>query len=193
MARQREFDREAALERAMHLFWAKGYAGTSVSDLTEGMGLSRSSLYATFGGKDDLFAETLASYVASIDRRRARLLRGGPSAKQALRDYFSGVLDFTLSERLPGGCYFTNTAAALEGADARVHAIVRRGDARQEQDLLDCLRRGRARGEIPAGKDLLALARYLGGLVRGLTVLARMRKPRRVLDDVVAVGLTALD
>lgn len=193
MARQKEFDRAAALRRAMHLFWTKGYDGTSVTDLTDGMGLSRSSLYETFGGKDDLFAETVASYVDEVDRRRSHFLSSGASAKQALRAYFDAVIDFTMSERLPGGCYFTNTATALETADARVREIVRRGDERQERDFVECLRRGQATGEIPAGKDVRALAHFLGGVVRGLTVLARMHKQRKVLEDVVAVGLTVLD
>lgn len=193
MARQREFDRGAVLERAMHLFWTKGHDGTSVADLTGGMGLSRSSLYETFGGKDDLFAETVASYVDFVDRRRAHLLSRGTSARQALRDYFGRVIDFTMSDRLPGGCYFTNTATALETADARVREIIRRGDERQERDFIECLRRGEASGEIPAGKDVRALAHFLGGVVRGLTVLARMHKQRKVLEDVVAVGLTVLD
>lgn len=192
MARQREFDREDALRQAMRLFWSKGYDGTSITDLTEVMGLSRSSLYETFGDKRDLFLAAVERYVAGVDRRRTAILAGSGTVRARLDAYFGGVIDFVLDPGRPGGCFFTNTAVALSSVDERVRAVLREGDARQEADFLACVAEGQRTGELPRGRHPRALARFLVGLVRGLTVLAHLHKPRKALEDVVAVGLGAL-
>lgn len=192
MARQKEFNRDDALRRALDVFWSKGYDGTSIQDLTKAMGLSRSSLYETFGDKQELFLDAITRYVASMDRRRATVLaRPGP-VRERLAEYFAGAVTFLVDPSRPGGCFFTNTAVALESVDARARAAVRRGDARQEADFVACIEEGQRTGELARRQHPRAVARFLVSLLRGLTVLARMHKDRKVLEDVVAVGLGGL-
>ena len=192
MARQKEFDRADALRRALELFWTRGYDGTSVNDLTLAMGLSRSSLYETFGDKQELFLEAITRYIASMDSRRTAVLAGAGPVRDRLARYFAGAVTFLLDPARPGGCFFTNTAIALDSMDARVRAAIRKGDARQEADFRACIEEGQRTGELARRDDPRAVARFLVGLLRGLTVLARMHRDRKTLEDVVAVGLGGL-
>jgi TetR/AcrR family transcriptional repressor of nem operon len=106
VSRPKEFDRNIALKKAMHVFWAKGFEGASISDLTEMMGISRSSLYESFGDKEDLFLEALNYYIEDIEERRTLIFGKAISVKQGMRDFFYGVIKFVLNEEQPGGWVF---------------------------------------------------------------------------------------
>jgi AcrR family transcriptional regulator len=101
IGRPREFDIDAALEKAMRLFWAKGYEGTSVGDLTETLGISRPSLYAAFGDKQSLFRAALERYAAGPAGYVAVAL-GKPTARE--------VAEHLLSRLLKNGCFAANSA-----------------------------------------------------------------------------------
>lgn len=193
MARPKEFDREAALRKAMSAFWSNGYEGTSMADLTAAMGISRSSLYETFGDKQDLFLEALNHYLALTDQKRAAVLANAGSVKQGMARFFQGIITFILDTEHPGGCFFTNTATALGTMEEQVHTAVTRGSQKMEDDFYNFLVRGRQRGEIRPDKDLHALAKFFVGLVRGISVIARIQKNRKALEDIVAVGLEVLE
>src|ERR1700721_4762124 len=92
MGRPREFDTDAALEKAMRLFWAKGYEGTSVADLTKALGISRPSLYAAFGDKQSLFRAALERYAAGPARYVAAAL-GKPTAREVAEHLLKGAAD----------------------------------------------------------------------------------------------------
>lgn len=193
MARPKEFDRDTALRQAMATFWAKGYEGTSVADLTEAMGISRSSLYETFGDKQDLFREALDFYIAFTSKKRTAVLAGAASVKQGMTDFFAGVVSFTLSADFPGGCFFTNTATALGTLDEEIHIAIKLGTRSMEDDFFRFFARGQETNEIAPDRDIRALARFFVGLVRGISVIARINKDRKVLEDMVNVGLEVLD
>lgn len=193
MARPKEFDRDTALRQAMATFWAKGYEGTSVADLIEAMGISRSSLYETFGDKRDLFREALNFYITFTSGKRAAVLAGATSVRQGLTDFFAGVVNFTLSPDFPGGCFLTNTATALGTLDEEIHAAIKLGMQSLEDDFFRFFAEGQQRGEIAADRDIRALARFFIGLVRGISVVARIHKDRNILEDMVKVGLEVLD
>jgi TetR/AcrR family transcriptional repressor of nem operon len=193
MARPKAFDRKTALQQATRIFWSKGYAGTSISHLTRGMGLSRSSLYASFGGKQALFLESLAGYIEAVDQRRTQSLSASPFTKENLRQYFQGVIAFTMRADLPGGCFFTNTAIALPGSSQRVLALINRSAFRQEQDLFQCLEKGKKTGEIAPTKNTRQLARFFVSLLRGISVLARIKKDPKDLNALVSIALQTLE
>jgi TetR/AcrR family transcriptional regulator, transcriptional repressor for nem operon len=192
LARPKEFDRDIALRQAMAVFWAKGYEGTSVSNLTEAMGISRSSLYETFGDKQDLFREALTFYTEFTGRKRAAVLAGAASVKDGMAAFFAGVINFLLSEEYPEGCFFTNTATALGTLNEQICETIRLGTEGMEEDFFRFFARGQQRGELAGDRDIRAFARFCVSLVRGISVMARVQKDRKALEDIVKVGLEAL-
>src|SRR3984957_16068770 len=111
MGRPREFDTDAALEKAMRLFWAKGYEGTSIADLTETLGISKPSLYAAFGDKQSLFRAALERYAAGPASYVAEAL-GKPTAREVAGHLLRGAADLDTDSTNPGGCLTVNGAIA---------------------------------------------------------------------------------
>lgn len=192
MARPKEFDRDTALQQAMKTFWAKGYEGTSVADLTAAMGISRSSLYETFGDKQDLFLEALEHYQQLTGRKRANFFAAAGSVREGMAEMLRGVINFALNKDLPGGCFYTNTATALGTLDEKIHALIKAGAASLENDIFAFLEKGKQHGEIAADRDCRALARFFVGVIRGMSVLARVSGDRKVLEDMAAVAVEAV-
>jgi TetR/AcrR family transcriptional repressor of nem operon len=189
MARTKEFDREEALRRAMKTFWDKGYDATSIPDLMAAMAISRSSLYDTFTDKQALFMEALDCYLHFLGQRHAAIFRDAVSVKEGLRAYLGDVIDLALDTDYPGGCFFINTAIAINTADEQVRAAVTRGIDKVERGLAAFLEQGKLRGEIGEDRDTLALARFVLGLICGLNVVARVRKDRKTLEDMISIAL----
>ncbi len=193
MARPREFDVDRALERALQVFWAKGYEATSLDDLCEATGLSRSSLYGAFGDKRDLLLRTLDRYSENGTARLAvRLERAGP-----IRAALKGLLDEFIDQIVAGpgrrGCFVGNCAAELARLDREAMACVQRSLARNEAVFRAALERAQARGELATGADINALARFLTASFQGLRLLGKVVSDRAALEDVAAVMLRCLD
>lgn len=193
MARPREFERTEALAEAMKVFWSKGYDGTSIPDLTEAMGISRSSLYDTFGDKRQLFCEAMGHYAAMVRQRRRNTLESAPSLRQGLADFFQGVIGLALHEDYPGGCFFTNTATALVTADQEIRETIRASAEMMEEELVTFLAQWQERGELAAGRNVRALARFFVGLATGMNVDARRRCNRDALEDMAKEALAVLN
>lgn len=193
MARPKEFDRDIALQKAMLTFWDKGYEGTSIADLTEAMDISRSSLYETFGDKHDLFLEALTHYLTQTDRKRAHYFANATSVKQGIHTFFQGIIQFILDDKHPNGCFYTNTATAIGTLNEDIRAIIKHSSEKMEQDLYNFFLYGQQSGELRMDKDIRALARYFVGLIRGVSVMARIQTNREALVDIIEVGLKVLD
>jgi TetR/AcrR family transcriptional repressor of nem operon len=189
MGRTKEFDPDVALRAAMDLFWRKGYEATSMQDLVDHLGIGRASIYATFGGKHDLFLLALGRYAEEFDSRSLDLLaRSGP-ALPAVREFIAGFLaDAVVDNR---GCLVTNAAVECP----RDQPVARRVESSWdglETAVAGALVRARNQGELPAGKDPRALARFLVTFVQGLRVIAKVPDERR-MRDAVAQALAVLD
>src|SRR5688572_25049598 len=104
MARPRQFDESSVLDRALDLFWSKGYEATSVQDLVDATGLGRASLYGAFGDKEQLFNRVLSHYMARVAEEMSAL-DAEPSAARALERLFTGWLSFTCPKSGPRGCF----------------------------------------------------------------------------------------
>lgn len=188
MARPREFDPDTALERAMQVFWAKGYEATSLDDLCAATGLSRSSLYAAFGDKRDLLLQSLDRYA---DRGAARFAAAlaEPPIQAALRHVLDEFIDQIVAGPGQRGCFVGNCAAELARSDREALARVRRSLARNEAIFRDALTAAQARGELPAASDPEALARFLVSGLQGLRLVGKANPDRAVLDDIAGVML----
>src|SRR3984957_16143170 len=118
--RPRGFDTEAAVERAMGVFWSRGYHGTSLPDLLRATKLSRGSLYAAFGDKHSLFLRALDRYIADALTRMDIQLAPGSEPIDGLRTYLAGYVDRTSGANGRRGCLLVATAMELAGHDAEV-------------------------------------------------------------------------
>jgi len=192
MPRQKEFDLEAALDGAMATFWTKGYTATSIEDLVTRMGIQRGSLYATFGNKRSLFLSALGRYQRVVTRELLAVLEAPGSGLAAIRRFFRLRVEGSLDRRRPPGCLVTNSAVELSPRDRGAAARVGGSLVTLEGAFLRALERARVQGEVAATRDLRALARFLTSSAQGLSVMAKARAERAVLEDVVEVVLAAL-
>ncbi len=191
--RPREFDRDAALRRAMEVFWRRGYEGTSISDLTAAMGINSPSLYAAFGCKEALFREAVALYDAVEGEAVERALREATTTRAAVEAMLRGSVDAYVCPEKPTGCMIvlagTTCAQENEGVREFLSTYRRQG--------LDALRRRLARGvtegDLPAGIDTAALAAYYTAVLQGLSIQARDGATRATLGAVVDCAMVAWD
>lgn len=193
MARPREFDAEVALESAMELLWTKGYEATSLDDLCEVTGLSRSSFYATFGSKRKLLLRSVDRYV----ERRVPNLIETLARPVPVRDAFAALLEDFIDQIVAGsgrrGCFLGNCAAELPRSDRAALTQVRLGLGRTEAAFREALARGKARGELPPRADVDALARFLTAGIQGLRLVGKVNPDRSTLEDIAATMLKCLE
>ncbi|MCK2213864.1 TetR/AcrR family transcriptional regulator [Actinomadura sp. ATCC 31491] len=190
MARSKEFDPQVALEKALELFWERGYEGTSMADLVAALGIARASIYGTFGGKRELYLKALELYLARSGVVEP-LSQPGP-ALPALRAFLDGYVAECLADELRRGCMVVNSAVEFGSRDAVVSRRVAASWAELETAIAGVLVRARAQGEIPAHKDPHALARFLLVLLQGVRVLGRADPDPRRLRDAVDQAMTAV-
>jgi TetR/AcrR family transcriptional repressor of nem operon len=193
MARPREFDADIVLDRAMEVFWSKGYEATSLDDLCGATGLSRSSLYATFGSKRDLLLRSVDRYVEQRNPRIAAIL----AQPLPIRDAFAALARRFIDQIVAGpgrrGCFLGNCAAELPRGDRAALARVRRGLETTEGTFRDALARAKDRGELPPRADVSELARFLTAGFQGLRLVGKVNSDREVLESIAATMLQCLD
>ena len=190
MGRPREFDIDEALGKALHLFWRKGFEGTSMTDLTDAMGIAKPSLYATFGNKEELFRKALDSYQATcmafLDAALAQ-----PTARQAVERLLYGFADVATDRAHPPGCLETNGALVCsDGAEHIRRELIERR-AGQATVLQRRLQRAQDEGDLSADADPADLARYVMTVVQGMAVQAASGAGRDALHAVIRTALRA--
>jgi len=193
MARQKEFDRDEALHKAMETFWARGYEATSIQHLVESMGINRQSLYDTFGDKHALYLLTLDRYRDVESRKVFELLEAPGSVKKAIRQLFSGLIDCALESKQRRGCFMGNAISELSGRCKQTAAKTCSNMTALEDALYRTLLRGKKSGEFNNLRDPRAVARFLYSNLQGLTLVAKANPDRKALEDVVKVTLSVLD
>lgn len=186
--RPREFDTERALDRATELFWRRGYEGTSLSDLTDELGITRPSLYAAFGNKEQLFRLALDRYEARAGAYRTRALQAS-SAHEVARQLLHGAAELHGNRRNPAGCLGVQGALACskEADPVREELASRRRAG--ERAIRRRLARARAEGDLPAESNPADLARYLSVVIYGITVQAAGGASRAELRRVADLAL----
>jgi len=192
MVRQREFDKERALDDAMELFWEKGYAATSISDLTAKMGIQRPSLYATFGDKEKLFEAALRKYTnlhASLIRTK---LQNIPSVKEAFRNLFEEMIEEEYTKKVSKGCFCINTIIELAPHDEKFEILTREHEMYLSVIFQETLLKGVKSGELESNLDVKALAQTIVVALIGVTVLLKSHPERSFVDKSVNLILSLL-
>ncbi|MCP2342109.1 TetR/AcrR family transcriptional regulator [Actinomadura rupiterrae] len=173
--RPRAFDKDQALERALLLFWSRGYGATSVQDLVDALELERGSLYGAFGDKRSFYLAAVRLYWDIYERRLAEALETGP-VLPALREVLAiptQLQEYASDVGVPQGCMIGNTLAELVPQDAEAREVVARSNARFVQIVADALRRAQAEGEVTQAADPEDQARLLLFTVQGLSLVSR--------------------
>ena len=188
--RPREFDVDEALDRALRVFWRKGYEGTSLLDLTRAMRINRPSLYAAFGNKEALFRKVLERY-AEGPAAYVRAALDEPTARAVAERLLGGPLDLLTDPRNPRGCLLVQGALACGAAAESVRRELVARRAATEAAVRRRLERARAEGDLPADADPADLARYVMTVLRGMAVQAAGGASREELRRVVDLALRA--
>jgi AcrR family transcriptional regulator len=183
--RPREFDRDEALARAMVLFWARGYEATSVSELTDAMGITPPSLYGAFGDKKQLFLEAVDRYQEGPGAFAKRALTEEPTAERAIHRLLMGAIDSFCDPKQPRGCMvvLSATNCAVESSDVLHELVGRRRD--MERAVRNRIAAGRAAGEFPADADVTALTGLVAVTLYGIALKARDGASRSSLQKIV--------
>ena len=170
---EKSFDEQAAIAKAMNVFWEKGFEPASIADLIASTGITRGSLYNAFGGKEQLFVKALLKY--DQENRRAALaeLEAMDDPKRAIATFFNGIVAETLADTEKKGCFIINTASELATHGEEVNQIVRNGLREVEAFFRRSIEVAQARKDIPASIDPAATAKALLAMLVGIRVLGR--------------------
>ncbi len=193
MSGRKQFAVEDALDRAVRVFWHKGYAGATIADLVEGTGLGRGSLYGTFGDKATLFRACLGRYAETVAADLVDALRSHPELPHAaLRAMYETILARMADPTQPPGCLIALTASDACTLDADTQCLVRAQLDGQRAAIEELLRHGQLAGEIPAGADPRVLAEHQVAVAQSLALLHRAGADPTALRGVVDVALGTL-
>lgn len=183
--RPRSFDTEAAVERAMGVFWSHGYNATALPDLLRATKLSRGSLYAAFGDKHGLFLRALDRYIADALTRMDVELDSRRPPVVGLRAYLAGYVDRASGANGRRGCLLVATAMELAGRDTEVDRRIGNFFKAMETRLAGALSRAKAAGELADGVEPTSAARLLVCFVEGLRVVGKTAPARGTLQATV--------
>lgn len=193
MARPRKFNEQEVLQKAVDLFWAKGYNGTSIQDLVNHLGINRASLYDTFGGKQSLYETALQQYKADSWKMTRKLIDSGLSAKEIVRNILDQAVADCQNDPLRKGCFVVNTAVELAPHDENIDKMIAANTQVFIETFAEVFRKGQANGEINKDKDPKALAGYLFNTFSGLRVLAKTKPDPAFLQDIIKTSLYVIE
>jgi AcrR family transcriptional regulator len=191
IGRPREFDRGAALEAAMVLFWRKGFAATSMNDLCDAMDVRSPSLYAAFGSKEALYLEAIQHYVEVFGPPVWDKLAEGATARAGVQNLLLAATEsLPASHVTPAGC-MAALAAVCDEWPAGIAGVVRKIRVEMLGLLRSRLEAGIANGELPATTDIEGLSRFYLSVYQGMAVQARDGAAAAELRGVVAAAMSA--
>lgn len=189
MARPREFDVDAVLDRATDLFWARGYEATSVQELVDTLGVNRASLYATFGDKAQLFEAVLRRYGERVNGALLETLGPPAAGAEAVRAWFKVLIEKATQPAGPRGCLMLNTLTGCTTVpDALMDQVVA-GIRATTDRLQEALGRD---PDLASRENVRTLARFFAAEGHGLAVLARAGVRRQELETAAEVALRVL-
>ena len=191
MPRPQEFETSEALDRAMELFWLRGYEATSLQDLLDHMGIGRQSLYNTFGDKRQLFLAALNRYVDTTCRETMNRLRHPDAGLGAIHEHFEELLRTCATRGPRRACLIANTAMELAPHDEEIAKWVKGSLESMVAAFQNAVVNAQAGGEIDV-ESPRATSYYLMTTTLGLGVLAKGGASRKMLRDAADIALSAL-
>ena len=193
MPKTKQFDEMEVLLKARELFSVKGYNGTSMDDLVQATGLSRSSIYDTFGDKHGLFLKSLNQYRCSQQGDLEKQCAKTDSPKKKIRSIFDYTIKDILSDKDRKGCLLVNVSMELSAVDKEVAAVSMSNMENMEQVFGSLVKEGQTKGEISKTFTPKALGRHLFNSLMGLRVNGMNRPDADALREVAKLTLSLLD
>ncbi|MGO9829605.1 MAG: TetR/AcrR family transcriptional regulator [Myxococcaceae bacterium] len=191
MPRPREFDEGQVLETVLKTFWARGYEGTSIDDLTEATGLARASLYGAFGDKARLFERAIAHYTERL-AGLTTLVTESPSVRDGLRKLLDRWIEIACPTSGPRGCFLLLSAGQGSSESQFAMDLAARSNHELRKALEAAMRRGQQEGELSTGSDPGILAELFSVILRGLATSARIGESRPKLRRAAAAAMELL-
>jgi AcrR family transcriptional regulator len=188
MGRPREFDPDKALDVALHVFWSRGYEGASMNDLTEAMGITKPSLYAAFGNKEELFRKALDRYVDGPGGY-VQVALAKPTVRDVVEHLLFQAADAVTDPNHPPGCLAVQGALSCGEAAESIKQELMARRAHGERDLRQRFERAVAEGDLPKDTDAADLARYLSAILQGMAVQAAGGTSRAQLRKIAEITL----
>ncbi len=182
--RPRTFDPDLVLENAMELFWSKGYEATSLQDLLNATGLSKSSLYESFGNKQSLFESAFTRYFEGRAQQMSERLEQAASPLAFLRDCLCSVLEEP-ERATPRGCMLVNVANEFSTSDPAVQRLVALATQRFCKVFEQAFQQARSQGDIPKSSEPAALALFMHCAMSGLRTQVKSGVARNDLLTVI--------
>jgi TetR/AcrR family transcriptional regulator, transcriptional repressor for nem operon len=193
MARTKDFDENEVLGKAIDLFWHKGYNGTSMQDLVDGLGISRSSLYDTYGDKHALFIKALESYQSASSGKICAIVNSSQTAKETIKKLLEFITGELLGDQKQKGCFMVNAEVEVAPHDQEVSQMICQNDQQVEDAFYLIIKKGQESGEITNKQDARALARFTSNTVKGIQVTSKSTTDRAVFEDIIKMAIAALD
>lgn len=193
--RKRSFDKDEALVKAMRVFWANGFTGTSMSDLTAELEINKPSLYAAFGNKEELYAQSLTHYLQHYRDSAMEALKYPAEAplQQRLRQFLYAIVDVITNPDNPNGCLFVKSCSEMsEVLPASVNELLQAMGLDYERTLSAIFEGEQSSGQLAKGADIELIVGYLMTLLSGLSVQAKGGKSAASLRDVADVAVDTL-
>ncbi len=182
--RPANFEHEEALQKALHVFWTRGYEGTSIAELTQALGINRPSIYAAFGNKEELFRKALAKYLAGPVAYVAEALKQ-PTAKQVVAMFLTQSAELLSNPDYPKGCMVVQGALSCGEGAALIQQELSAQRAGYEQALAQRLQLAQAQQDFPPDIDPAAFAKYIATVHQGMSVQATTGATRQELLTIV--------
>jgi len=193
MARNREFETDEVLDKAIDLFWNKGYNGVSTQEMIDEFGISKSSMYGAFGDKMELFILALERYRGRLYNEANEELENGRDVKAQIGLTLKNIVKKALADSRHKGCFVVNSCIELAPHNEQIAKIVTEHQQNMEELFTKAIQRGIKTGDIPAGKNAKALSRTICNTISGIEVDARYIRSKQHFADIIDNVMALLD
>lgn len=191
--RTREFDENDALDKAMHLFWRKGYGETSIRDLVQSTGVAHAGLYAAFGDKDGLFKASIEKYASEILGANFATLERPEAGRAEIEALFNKASNAFQKGILSKGCFVANSAVEFAGSSGPIATFVRRCFLREVKAFENALQNAVASGAVRSDLKIKRVAHAMATMFFGMSAVARAGGPSAAIKDAAAVAIAQMD
>ena len=192
MARNREFDPTEALEKAMMVFWKKGYVDTSIDDLVDATGVSRYGLYGEFGSKHGLFLASLDYYQENAVKQYFGIVEKPGASLAEIKLYFDTVLNLYSQPAGKLGCLMCNSATEVAPHDKEVESKVKAALDRLTRGFGVALGNAKKRGEVSKDLEIKQAADFLTGILLGASVMVRSGASKQMIGNTIQMSIASL-
>ena len=185
MGRNLEFNRDEALRNAMIVFWERGYDTTKMPVLLKAMQIGKSSLYFSFGNKDQLFEEAIDLYYSEFAAKRDQAMRGASTVKEGFRLFFKDRMRCSANKSLPRGCLLTNTMTSIKSVNPKIAKKLKDSFNKMLLSFREQITKGMKEGSISRDRDPSDLAALVVGFSMGLHVMSQATNDLKILESAI--------